>query len=138
MLLPVCPEKLDGVELGGIAREPLDLDRTCSGIDVIAHQPAAMCGQPVPDHEQFALDLAAQLLQEVDDPWAIERARDELEIEVPERQSRDRRQLMPIEVHLQHRGLTARGPSADSVRALRQTGFVDETLWSALGPQRFF
>jgi len=52
MALEPTPEVLDGVELGGVARQELDVDMALGRIDVLAHDSGAMGLGPVPDDEQ--------------------------------------------------------------------------------------
>jgi hypothetical protein len=68
VLLPVGPEVLDGIELGRIGRQELQLDVSALGFDPVAHQTAAMSLQTIPDDEQLAsCQMPAQVLEEVDD-----------------------------------------------------------------------
>jgi hypothetical protein len=60
-----------------------------------------------------------------------------LEIEVPPRDAGDGRVHLPVEMILQHRGLSARGPGAHPMRPLAQPTFVDEDDGAPLAA-RFF
>lgn len=76
MLFPMRPEVFDGIEFGGVGREPFELDGAVGRVDVIAHQMAAVRRESVPDDEQLALKLGAQLLEEGDDLRSTDRAGD--------------------------------------------------------------
>ena len=103
VVLEMTPDVLRGVELGGIGRELLDLDGALEGFEVLAHERRAMRGQAVPDHEQGFADLASQGIEELDDLRAFDCTRKESEVEAPEGDSGDDRELMPVEVVLQDR-----------------------------------
>ena len=51
---------------------------------------------------------------------------EDLEVEIPDCHSRSDGNGFPVEMVLQHRGLTPWGPSATTVGALAQPAFVDE------------
>src|SRR4051794_2244191 len=126
VLLPMRPQELDRIELGGIARQLLNLNRALRRVDVISHNSAAVCRQPIPDHQQLALDLPAQLTQKLDHSGTIERARNEFEVEIPEAQSGDGGELMPVEVHLHDRRVSSWRPGPHPMRALGEASLVDE------------
>jgi hypothetical protein len=76
MFLEVTPNIFGGIELRGIAEQALDLNRAMDPIEVVAHPPAAMGGEPVPDDQQLALDLLLEGAQKCDDLRALEGARE--------------------------------------------------------------
>src|ERR1035437_4570787 len=134
----MTPDVLGGVELGGIGGELLDLDRSLEGFEILAHECRAMCWQAVPDHEQGFADLTSEGSEELDDLRALDCTRKESEVEAPEGDSGDDRELMPVEVVLQDRGFTSRGPSAHPGRPLAQSRLVYEDDDSALFCSVFF
>ncbi len=85
-----------------------------------------MGGHTVPDDEQLALDVTLEVLQEVDHLLGLNRTGVESKVEVPPRQSGDGRELFPVEVELQDRGLTFGTPGANPVWLLTQATFIDE------------
>ncbi len=85
-----------------------------------------MAGQPVPNDQQLARNVAQQMREKLDDLPAADGAGKQPEIEVPPGHPCHRRQRLPVEVVLQHRRLSARRPGAAAVRALAQSAFVEE------------
>ena len=85
-----------------------------------------MARQSIPDDEQLAGNVAEQVRQELDDLGAADCARKQPKVKVPPRHPRHRRQHLPVEVILQHWGLSPWRPGAAAVRALTQSAFVDE------------
>jgi len=126
MLLPVAPQILDRIQLRCVGREKLHCDASPAGFDVVSHQAAAMRRQLVPDHQQGLADLPSQGIQELHHLRGPNRARMKLEVKVPERDARHRRQSLPVEAVLEYRRLTPRRPSARPVRPLAEPAFVYE------------
>jgi hypothetical protein len=85
-----------------------------------------MGGNAIPDNEQLAFDVTLKVLQEIDHLLGLDRTGVESKVKVPPRQSGDGRELLPVEVELQDRGLPFGTPCAHSVRLLAQSAFVDE------------
>ncbi len=55
---------LHGVEFGRLGRQEFQLHVAALCVDVMAHQPAAMSAQPIPDDEQLALgEMALEALE---------------------------------------------------------------------------
>src|SRR6516162_3526147 len=138
VLLQVSPDVLRRVELGSVGWQELQLNRSFETLDVIAHHLAAMRGQPIPDHEYFAADLPTQGVEELDDLRSLNRSREQSEVEAIEGDTGHRRELVPIEVILQHRGFTPRRPTPHPGRSLAQSRLVDEDYDSALFSGVFF
>lgn len=127
MMLPVRPEILDRVQLRRIWRQELQLDATALACDVVAHQPAAVRLQAIPDDQQLSpVQVPSQCLQEGDDLGRANRSRHQLEIDVPEADTGHCRQLLPGEAVLQHRRLTQRGPGAQTMGTFREAGLIYE------------
>ena len=129
------PEVLDRIEFGGVRRQERQFDRAAGGIDVLAHQPAAMRPQAIPDDKQTPLQVAMQRLEEFDDLGAADCALVQPEHALPEAQAGDHRQLFPVEVELDHRRLPFERPSAHARGPLRQARLVhkDDQASFALG-----
>src|SRR6266536_2790819 len=64
--------------------------------------------------------------EKLDDLRTANGPRKQPKVEVPPRHPRHGRQRLPVEVILQHRRLSLRGPGATAVRAFAQSAFVDE------------
>jgi hypothetical protein len=138
MMLKVPPEVLGGVELRSVGRQILDLDRSLEALHVVAHELAAVRGQAIPDYQHFVPDLPAEGVEKLDHLRTLDRSREEPEVEAVEGNAGDRRELMPVEVVLENRGLTAWGPATHLGRPLAQSRLVDEDDDPALFLSVFF
>ncbi len=85
-----------------------------------------MGGYTNPDDEEFTFDVTLEVLQEVDHLLGLDRTGVKAKVKVPPRQSGDGRELLPVEVELQDRGLAFGTPCAYPVWLLAQTALVDE------------
>ena len=85
---------------------------------VCPHQLAAVCGHAVPDNEQSAFDVTLQVFQEIDHLLGLDRTGVEAKVKVPPRQPGDGRELFPVKVELQDRGLAFGTPRPYPVRLL--------------------
>ena len=120
VMLPMRPEVFDRVELGCIGWQVLQVDGALLALDILAHQPTAMCLEPIPDDQKFSVvQMSPQRFEEGDDLRRPYRALHQFEVDVPEANACDRRQLFPGEAVLQHWRLTFRRPSAHSMRSFR-------------------
>jgi len=97
-----------------------------------------MNGRAIPEDQEGCLEVAQECFQEFDDLRTLDRAGVDLEIEVPESDSRNDRKTLPTESLLDHRGLTTRRPSAHPVGTRAQTAFVEEDDGAALSRRFFF
>ena len=129
--LQVAPNGLDRIEFGSVGRQTGDGKMTALFLKPGAYLATAVDGCAIPDDQERALDLALEGAEEFDDLLRANGAGKEAEVELPERQSGDRRQLLPGEAVLQHRRVTAQTPSTRHARAFAQSGFVDEDDGSA-------
>lgn len=84
MLFEIAPDVFGRVEFGRIRRKLLDLDRAAERVEVLAHELGAMCGEPVPDDEQWLPDLLAERVQELDDLRPLDGAGEQTEVEARE------------------------------------------------------
>jgi hypothetical protein len=126
VLFPITPEVLHGVQFWSIGGETFHPDFAFQAFQVLAHESAAVGGYAVPDDEQFAFDVTLQVFQKIDDLLGLDRAGVEAKVKIPPSQSSDGRELLPVEVELQDRGLAFGTPCAHSVRFLAQTALVDK------------
>jgi len=78
------------------------------------------------------------MLEKLDDLDAFDAAGMNLKIKPPERQAADDRKAFPVERLVQHRSLSARGPSACPRWASAQSAFVDKDDGAPLLPRLFF
>src|SRR6201987_454431 len=146
VMLPVTPDVLYRIELGGIARQPFEHQPALLGTDEVAYQPRPMRWQAVPDHQQPAPQLTQQMAEEVNHLGRADGGRVQPEVKVRPSDAGSGRQLLPIEVILHHRGLPARRPGSYPMRPFAQSAFVDEDDRAPLaegflligGPRDFF
>ena len=126
MLLPVSPEVLYWVEFRRISRETFHPDFALQAFQVRPYQLAAVGGYAIPDNEKFTFDVTLQVFQEIDHLLGLNRTGVETKVKVPPRQPGDGRELLPVKVELQDRGLAFGTPCAYTVWLLAQAAFVDE------------
>src|SRR6202035_2412008 len=91
-----------------------------------------MTRQAVPNDQQLARQVAQQMLEELDHLRTFDGAGKESKVKVPPGHPRHRRQSFPVEVVLQHRGLSPRRPSAAAMGPLAEPALVDENYDPAL------
>jgi len=137
MFLEIGPDGLDRIELRRVRRQARHGDLPVLFLQPCLDQARAMGGYPIPDDEQGLLDLAPERTQEFDDLLGADGAGKEAEVELPERQAGDRRELLPGEAVLQDRRLAAQTPGAGNARPLREPRFVYEDEGTALPPGFF-
>jgi hypothetical protein len=52
-MLPMRPEVFDWIQLGRIGWQELQVDSALLALDILAHQPTAMCLESIPDDRQL-------------------------------------------------------------------------------------
>src|SRR5690242_21286152 len=68
VMLPMCPEVFDWIQLGRIGRQELQVDGALLALDILAHQPTAMRLEPIPDDQQLSVaQMSPQRFEEGDD-----------------------------------------------------------------------
>lgn len=137
MHLPVAPQVLHGIELRSISRQKLDPKPPVRLPGKIPDHVASMTFQPIPYDEQVSSDVPHQMSQKVDYLRTADRPRIESEIKIPPGDPRHGRELLPIEMILQHGGLSSRRPGPTAMRLLAQSALVNEHYRAAL-PLGFF
>jgi len=137
-VLHVAPDVFDRVEFRRIRGQAFQDQVSGERFDVVFNHSATVRRQAVPDHQQLAANLLDQRLQEFDELWAADRAGMKAEIEVPEADPGDHRQLLPGEAVLQDGRLAFRCPGLDSRGALAQATFVDEDDGAPFAAGLFF
>ena len=118
MLFPVSPEVLHRVEFRGISRETFHPDFALQAFQIRPYELAAVGGHSIPDDQQLALDVTLEVFQEIDYLLGLDCTWVEAEVKVPPRESSDGRELLPVEVELQDRGLALGTPCTHSVGLL--------------------
>lgn len=126
VLFPVPPEVLYRIKFRRVSRETFHPDFAMQTFQVLTYESTAVCGDAVPDDEHLALDVTLEVFQEIDYLLGLDRTGVEAKVKVPPRQPGDGRELLPVEVELQDRGLPFRTPCAHPMRLLAQTALVDE------------
>jgi len=126
MLLEVGPDRLNRIELRSVGGQSGHGHRS-----VLIFQPsldlvAAMRGDTVPDDQQGALDLMLERSDKRNDLLGANGTGKETEVELPERQAGNGRQLLPVETVLEHRRVSTPAPGARHTRALGQARLVYE------------
>lgn len=81
--------------------------------------------------------MPQQRLEEFCRARSVDAAFVNAEVKLPERQSRDEREFVPVESLPQDRGLPAGGPRSNPVRPGAQSTLVDEDDGSAFAPGFF-
>lgn len=138
MRLEMSPHILDRIEFGRIGWQPFDLNAFPGGDDVVFDQEAAMNGRAVPENQQFPGNVPLEMLQEFNHLEAFDAAGMDLKEESPKGQGPDDRKAFPVERLVEHRGLSARSPSARPGRAGAQAAFINKDKGSPLSARLFF
>ena len=87
---------------------------------------AAMRREPIPNQQDVAGDVAEQVFEKLNDLFGLDGPVEDLKVEVPQGDTSNHREGLPVEMELQDWRLSARCPSSPPVRSLAQTTFVDE------------
>ena len=124
MMLQMSPNKFDGIELGCIGRQELNLDSSIGFFHEIPDQSTAMTAEPVPNHQNIARDMAHQMSKEFHNLRTSNSSRKQPEVKRPPGDARDCRKGLPVEMELKHWCLSARRPGAAAMRSFAQTAFV--------------
>lgn len=126
MLFEVAPHIFYWVEFRSVGGETRGKDSSLQSVEVLADQPTAVNGRAIPNDQQFAGELPPKMLQEFDHLRALDCARIEPKIEIPNGDAADDRKLLPIEIKFQNGCLSAGSPGANAVRLLTEPAFVDK------------
>ena len=112
------------IQLGGVGRQIVHLDIALQGGHVVRNHAAAVPGQAVPDQQHRPVDLFPEMLYEIPDFLFPHGSLVQAEVELPQRDPRGKREVVPVELMLQDRRDAARGPSSHSMRTLTQPALV--------------
>ena len=117
-LLEIVPNALVGIELGGVARQPLQVEaRRASLSEEILDRLAPVDRSAVPEDGQLAWDMAEQMAQEAHDIGTAEGARLDLQEQPPvRRDAADDRQMIPRQGQVQDGRLATRRIGSDHTR----------------------
>ena len=130
--LEMAPDVFGGVEFWGVSRQACQNDVALRPLDVMLHRPTAVDGQTVPDHQQFAGNLTAEVAQKLHRlSAAFDAAAIEAEVKLPPSDTRDDGEFAPGVTENQLRGLAFGSPGPHDTRALRQATFVHKDKGSA-------
>jgi len=138
MSFEMTPHILDRVEFRGISRKAFQDDALAGGSNVLLDQKTPMDRRTIPEDQNFARNMPLQVPEKLDDLWAFDAALMNLKVKPPQRQAANNRKTFPVERLVQHGGLPARRPSADSRRAGAQSAFIYENDGSFLLAGLFF
>jgi len=138
MRLEMPPHVFYGIKFGRIGGQPLDLNASPGGGDVIFDQPAAMNGRAIPEDQDFSGDMPLEMFQEFNHLQTFDAAGMDLKEESPQGQATDERKAFPVEGLLQNGRLSAQRPGAGPRRPGAQPAFVNKDKGLALPPRLFF
>src|SRR6202162_2136637 len=91
-----------------------------------------MTGQAVPNDQQLIRQMTHQMSEELDHLRALDGAGKEPKVKVPPRHPCHCRQSFPVEVVLQHRGVSPRRPGAAAMWPFAEPALVDKNYDSGL------
>lgn len=83
MVLAVRPDVFHGIQFRRVRRQVLDIQTAVLGTDKFVRDLAPMGGEPVPNQQNVALDIAQQVLQELDNLFGLDGFLEDLKVEVP-------------------------------------------------------
>lgn len=131
MVLQVAPQGLHGIKFRRVSRQLGEMHFPGMALQQELHLLDSVHGQPIPDDQHWAADLAAELTEELGCLRSPDRALVETEVEVPSGDPCDHTDMVPAEAELKLRCLAKWGPSAYHRGPVAQAGFVDEDDGSA-------
>ena len=134
MVLPIPPYVLHGIELGGISRQVLQMNRALVLGHKLLNQAATVGFGVIPNHQQLLLDVALETGEKLNYLGTSNTARMQLKVKIPPGDSSHGRKLLPVKRILQHRGLSFRRPGPTTVRSLAQPALIDCTVLIGLEP----
>jgi hypothetical protein len=105
----MAPDVFDRVEFRGVSRQACQSDAAVRSLDVPLHHPTAVDGQTVPDHQQFARNLTAEMAQKLHRLTAFDAAAIEAKVKLPPSDARDNGEFAPSVTENQLRGLASWG-----------------------------
>jgi hypothetical protein len=126
VVFAVGPDVLHWVQFRRVGRQVLRFQTSFLVTNELLCDPTAVCRKAVPNQQNVAIDVAEQVLEELNDLLGLDGLFEDLKVEVPEGDAGDYRQGLPVAVELENRRLPSRRPRAPPMRPLAQAAFVYE------------
>jgi hypothetical protein len=126
MVLEMTKDVLTRIQLRCISGKVFQLDTTVLTFHKQLHHRAAMSRQSIPNNQQGAGNVPQQVSQKLDHLGSLDGSVEQAKVKVVPTDSGGHRQGLPVEMVLQHRRFSFRGPRPAAVRPLTQSAFVDE------------
>ena len=82
-IIRIVPKGLQGIELGGIGRQPFNPQPRLVSSEDLGGESASMSRQSIPEQDHFAAAMPSQLLEELDDLKAADASGMEFEPPIP-------------------------------------------------------
>ena len=90
-MLAVCPDIFHRVQFRRVGRQVLCIQTTVLVADELLGDPAAVGRKPIPNQQNVAIDVAEQVLDELDNLLGLDGLLEDLKVEVPSGQPGDDR-----------------------------------------------
>ena len=126
MVLAVRPNVFHRIQFWCVRWQVFHFQTALLVADELLRYRALVGGKPVPNHQEVALDIAEQVFEKLNDLLRSDSLLEDLEVEVPDGESGDDGEGLPVEVELKDRRLPARCPRATPEGTLAQADFVYE------------
>ena len=126
MTLEPGPEIFHRIKVGCVRWQERDLDMPLQIVQIVAHQATSMRLQSIPDNKQWLFQVGLERLEEFDDLLLLDAAFVQPEHAVGACQPCNGRNMVPVEVKLDDRGLPLEAPCAYPRGTLAETRLVDE------------
>jgi len=126
VLLEVSPDRLNRIEFWSVRRQAGNGQRSILMLQPRVDFAAAMDRCTIPDDQQGALDLTLERGQKLNDLLGANGAGKETEVELPEGQAGNGRDLLPVETVLEHGRASTQAPGARHTGAFGQARLVYE------------
>src|ERR1051325_7649843 len=138
MLLQICPDRLDRIELRRVRWQERDADAPMLFIEPLPQRSTLMRTSAVPHNQQWFADVLTQCGQKLNDLSRSDRPVEESKVEAPPAQARDGRHLLPGKALLNDGRLSSESPSTRDRALLGQSRLVYEDDGSSLATGLFF
>src|ERR1700693_3313064 len=125
-MFPITPDVLHRIEFRSRGRQVVQRQAAPLAGDKFPDQVAAMSLGAIPDYQQSARQMTQQVREKVHYLRGADGLSVKPKIKVPPGDAGDGREHLPVEIILQQRGLSARGPGAHPMGPLAQPAFIDE------------
>ena len=126
MSLEPRPKIFDWIEVRRIWRQECDLNVSIGTVEVFANQLRFVCPEAIEDYQQRLFQMSLERFEKLDDLLLLDALFVEAEQVVRSGQTRNHRQMFPIEVKLNNRRFPFGRPSAHAGGPFADSGFVDE------------